>query len=63
MRKHHSGFHSTAQKVAGCTHPRVQKQVNVFVEENLILLVSCTKVLQKLMSQFHYFLHSDVFTL
>lgn len=45
------------------THPRVKKQVDVFVEESLILLISCTKILQELMSQFHDFLHSDILTL
>lgn len=33
------------------------------MEKNLILLISCTEVLQELMSQFHDILHSDIFTL
>lgn len=45
------------------THPRVKKQVDVLVEKSLILLISCTEVLQELMSQFHNLLHSDIFTL
>lgn len=45
------------------THPRVEKQVDVLVEKSLILLISCTEVLQELMSQFHDLLHSDIFTL
>lgn len=45
------------------THPRVEKQVDVLMEKSLILLISCTKVLQELMSQFHDVLHSDIFTL
>lgn len=45
------------------THPRVKKQVDVLVEKSLILLISCTEILQELMSQFHNLLHSDIFTL
>lgn len=33
------------------------------MEKSLILLISCTEVLQELMSQFHDLLHSDIFTL
>lgn len=45
------------------THPRVEKQVDVLVEKSLILLISCTEVLQELMSQFHDLLHSNILTL
>lgn len=45
------------------THPRVKKQVDVLVEKSLILLISCTEILQELMSQFHDLLHSDILAL
>lgn len=45
------------------THPWVKKQVDVFVEKNLILLISCTEILQELMSQFHDLLHSNILAL
>lgn len=35
----------------------------MFVEKCLVLLVPCTEILQELMSQFHNFLHPDIFTL
>lgn len=45
------------------THPRVEKQVDVLVEKSLILLISCTEILQELMSQFHDLLHSNILAL
>lgn len=54
-------YNSLRQTVS--THPRVKKQVDVLVEKSLILLISCTEILQELMSQFHNLLHSDIFTL
>ena len=45
------------------THPWIKKQVDVLVEKSLIRLVSCTEILQKLMSKFHDFLHSDILAL
>lgn len=45
------------------THSWVKKQVDVFMEESLVLLVSCTEVLQEFMSQFHDLLHTNILTL
>lgn len=51
------------KSVCSATHTRVKKQVDVFVEKCLILLVSSTEILQELMSQFHDLLHSDILAL
>lgn len=45
------------------SHPRVEEQVDVFVEQSLVLLVPCTEVLEELMSQLHDLLHADVLAL
>ena len=44
-------------------YPGVEEQVDVFVKENLVLLVPRTKVLQELMSQLHDLLHAHILTL
>lgn len=44
-------------------YPWIEKQVDMFVEQSLILLIPCTEILQKLMSRFHDFQHSDIFIL
>lgn len=45
------------------THPWVEKQVYVLMQQGLILLVACTEILQEFMSQPHYLLHLGVFGL
>lgn len=45
------------------THPWVEEQVNVLVQQDLVLLVPCTEVLEELMSQLHDLLHADVLAL
>lgn len=44
-------------------HPWIEEEIDVFVEQRLVLLVSCTEVLQKLMCQLHDILHAHVFSL
>lgn len=45
------------------THPWIEKEVNVLVEQGLVLLVPSTEVLQELVSQFHDLLHSNILAL
>ena len=35
----------------------------MLVEKSLVLLIPCTEILQKLVSQFHDLLHADILTL
>lgn len=49
--------------LAAAAHPWVEEEVDVLVQEGLVLLVSSTEVLQKLVGQLHDVLHAQVFPL
>lgn len=49
--------------LTAAAHPWVEEEVDVLVQEGLVLLVSSTEVLQKLVGQLHDVLHAQVFPL
>lgn len=49
--------------LTAAAHPWVEEEVDVFVQQGLVLLVSSAEVLQKLVGQLHDVLHAQVFPL
>lgn len=52
-----------AELELGNTYSWIEEEIQMFVKQNLILLITEAEILQKLMSQSHELIHANVFLL